>query len=301
MYAILQVEGGIGKNVMATAVVRAINKKYPSRKIVVVTAHPDVWVNNPRVYKIEQFGTMFYFYRDYIEDKNSLVFLQDPYKHTDYIYRRRHVTDIWCELCGVEWDGSIPEMYFTQLENDFCQTMINRDERPILLINAFGGAESQQHKYSWARDIPPALAQKVVDEASKTYRVIQVRRPDQITLNNTESFTTNLRQTALMLIHSDRRLLIDSYLQHAAAVFGLKSTVLWGCNSPVALGYDIHDNLYANIESADLKNSIYEPFDIVGDPTQLATPPINMYNFEKIINSLDLVSENEVQEQGPMV
>ena len=287
-YTILQIEGGVGKNVMATAVVRAINKKYPNQKIIVVTAHPDIWLNNQRVFKIIQFGTMHYFYNDYINYKDSLIFLHDPYKTSDYIYRRRHVTDIWCELCGVEWNGPLPELYFTQLENDFCQTMINKDDRPILMVNAFGGAENQQHKYSWARDIPPVIAQKVVDVLSDKFRVIQIRRQDQIELNNAESYVTNLRQTALMLLQSDRRLLIDSFMQHVAAAFGLNSTVLWGCNSPIVLGYDIHDNIYGNFKAGDLKNSVYEPYDIVGDPTQIVSSPVEMFDVDVIIQSLSV-------------
>lgn len=301
-FAILHVEGGVGKNVMATAVVRAINAQHPERKIIVVTAHPDIWLNNQRVHKIVQFGAISYFFKDYIGDKNSLLYLQDPYKHTDYIYRRRHVTDIWCELCGVKWDGPNPELYFTQLENDFCQTMINRDERPILMINAFGGAENQQHKYSWARDIPPITAQRVIETLSDRFRVIQIRRQDQIALNGAESFVTNIRQTALMLLHSDRRLLIDSYLQHVAAAFGLRSTVLWGCNSPVALGYEIHSNIYGNFTAGDLKNSVYEPYDIVGDPTQIASSPADMYNLDSIIKSLDVDGFVPIEKnEGPTV
>ncbi len=287
-YAVIQIEGGVGKNVMATAVVRAINKKYPEHKIVVVTAHPDIWLNNQRIHKVIQFGTMQYFYNDYIEDKNSLVFLQDPYKTSDYIYRRKHVTEIWCELCGIDWDDATPEMYFTQLENDFCQTMISKDERPILMINAFGGAENQQHKYSWARDIPPVIAQRVIEQVSDRFRVIQIRRQDQMVLNNAESYITNIRQTALMLLQSDRRLLIDSFMQHAAAAFGLKSTVLWGCNSPIVLGYDIHNNIYGNFQKGDLKNSVYEPYDIIGDPTQIVSSPANMFDVDSIIKSLEI-------------
>ena len=300
-YAILQVEGGIGKNVMATAVVRAIKKRHPGHKVVVVTAHPDIWLNNQRVHRTLQFGAMQYFYGDYIKDKNSLVFMQDPYKHTDYVYRRRHVTDIWCELCGVEWDGPTPELYFTQLENDFCQTMINRDDRPVLMETAFGGAETQHHKYSWASDIPPITAQRVIEALSDRFRIVQIRRQDQMALNGAESFVTNLRQTALMLLHSDRRLLIDSYLQHAAAAFGLKSTVLWGCNTPVVLGYDLHDNIYGNFSPGDLKNSVYEPYDIVGDPSQIASSPADMYNVEAIIRSLDVGGFDKIQTDGPSI
>ena len=35
-------------------------------------------------------------------------------------------------------------------------------------------------------------------------------------------------------------------MQHAAAAFGLKSTVLWIGTSPKVFGYDIHSNIIAN-------------------------------------------------------
>lgn len=289
-YAVLQIEGGVGKNVMATAVVRAINNHYPNHKIIVVTAHPDVWINNQRVHRTVRFDSVDYFYSRYVEGKNSLFFLQDPYKHSDYIYRRRHLTRIWCELCGVEWDGERPELYFTNLELDFCRSMIAKDDRPILMINAFGGSDIQQHKYSWARDIPPVTAQEVVDAASSRFRVIQIKRPDQISLNNVETYITNLRQTALMLTQSDKRLLIDSYLQHAAAAFGLESTVLWGCNSPIPLGYELHDNIMGTFTAGDLRSSVYEPFDITGDPAQILSSPVDIYSVEQILGSLGIDS-----------
>jgi len=40
-YVVLHIEGGIGKNVIATAVIRAIQKKYKNRKIIVLTAYPE--------------------------------------------------------------------------------------------------------------------------------------------------------------------------------------------------------------------------------------------------------------------
>ena len=297
-YAILQIEGGIGKNVMATAVVRAIQKKYPERKIVIISAYPDIWLNNQRIYKTLQFGQISYFYREYIENKDSLVFLQEPYRHNDYVYRKKHLTEIWCELCDVPWDGDTPELYFTQLESDFVNTLINKDKQ-IFIINAFGGAVGQQHKYSWARDIPPVLAQEIVDEMSKNYRVIQIRRDDQIMLNNADSYNLNIRQTALMLILSDRRLLIDSFLQHASVAFGLTSTVLWSCNTPKVFGYNIHKNISSNFEPGDLRNSMYEPYDILGDPAQIITSPGIMFDKELIIKSLDVVKYVPPVEENP--
>ena len=48
-FIIFHTEGGHGKQVMATAVVRAIKKQYPDYKIVVVTAWDGPFFNNPDV------------------------------------------------------------------------------------------------------------------------------------------------------------------------------------------------------------------------------------------------------------
>lgn len=284
-YVIFHVEGGIGKNILSTAVVRAINKQYPDRKIIVLTAWPEVWLCNPRVEKVIQFGQTSYFYKDYVEGKDSLIFMQDPYKQADAIYRTKHLTQVWCEMIGVNWDGEKPEMYFTTLEFDFVSTFINKT-KPILLIHAFGGAQNQQHKYSWARDIPPIISNEVIRRLKNDYRIIQVRREDQIALEGAEYLSLQPRQIALSILLSDKRLFIDSFLQHAAASMDKPSTVLWVGNSPTVFGYSVNDNIKAQFEAGSLRNSLYDPYDIAGDPIQLATPPNNIFNIEEVMNSL---------------
>ena len=284
-YVIFQVEGGIGKNVVATAVVRAINKQYPDRKIIILTAHIDIWFCNPRIYKVLEFGKTAYFYQDYIESKDTIVMIQEPYRNEDYIYKRKHLSQLWCDMYNISWDGEKPELYFTSLENDFVTTLINK-EKPIFLIQSFGGAPQQGHKYSWARDLTPKVAQEVVDEMAKTYQVIQVRREDQIGLNNCKSISLNPRQLALTILHSDKRLFIDSFMQHAAAALNYQSTVVWIVNSPNVLGYNLHTNLIAEFKSGELRNSMYEAHDILGDPINLATFPDNLFNSQKILETL---------------
>ena len=47
---IFEISGGIGKNIVATAVIRALKKQYPEKNIILQTAYPDIFVNNPRFY-----------------------------------------------------------------------------------------------------------------------------------------------------------------------------------------------------------------------------------------------------------
>jgi hypothetical protein len=295
-YIVFQISGGIGKNVIATAVVRAMNMQYPDRKIVILTAHPDVWINNPRVYRVIQFGQTAYFYDDYIKDKDTLIFNHDPYGSPDAIYRKKHLSQIWCELYNIEFHGEKPEMFFTVLERDHVESFLNKT-RPILIIQPFGGAQTN-NKYSWMRDIPPALAQRIVDEFKNTHRVIQIKREDQIGLNGVEYLSNSPRILALALMFSDKRILIDSYMQHAAAALGLPSYVFWIGNSPTTFGYQIHKNITTNFEVGSTRNSLYDPFDITGDPIQLATAPNNLFDTDAVLKIVFDINQ-QPQEQKP--
>ena len=49
MNIIFQVEGGLGKSIMATAMIKVIKKRYKNSHLVVVTGFQDVFLNNPDV------------------------------------------------------------------------------------------------------------------------------------------------------------------------------------------------------------------------------------------------------------
>ena len=50
MNVIFQIDGGLGKSIMATAMTKVLRKRYKNAHIIVVTAYPDVFLNNPHKY-----------------------------------------------------------------------------------------------------------------------------------------------------------------------------------------------------------------------------------------------------------
>ena len=49
--AVFHIEGGIGKHIAATAVIECYKKNYPDTNIIVVCAWPEVFLNNPFIYR----------------------------------------------------------------------------------------------------------------------------------------------------------------------------------------------------------------------------------------------------------
>jgi hypothetical protein len=245
-YIIFDVQGGMGKNIMATAVVSALKKQYSDYEIVVVCGWPAVWLNNPNVYRVYGFGNVPYFYDDFIRGNDILVFKHEPYHHQDYMLKKRHLIEVWCEQCGVRHQGETPEIYYNWREDKYISGLMGND--PYTVIQCSGGTNNPS-KYSWVRDIPFRQAQSIVDYLNvQGKKVIQLKEKEAPQLENVYPFETeNIRDLFGVIKFSENRILIDSYSQHVAACFGLKSTVLWPVDNSQILGYGFHNNINSSV------------------------------------------------------
>jgi hypothetical protein len=265
MNIIFQINGGIGKCIVATAVCEAIKKKYPESNLIVISGYPNVFFNNPNVYKNFLFNETAYFYKEYVENKEVLFFVQDPYLQTDFIKANKHLAQIWCETFGLEYQGEYPKIYLTKREIDRYVQGIDT-KKPILLMQTNGGADVNK-RYAWARDIPSCVVKDVIEEFKPTHSIFHIKREEQLSYENTTPITTDLRQICAISLLSERRLVMDSFLQHCLGALGLPAVVCWIVNSPVVYGYELHTNILANPNTfePDLKHSLYTKFDFLGN------------------------------------
>jgi hypothetical protein len=247
-YVIWHIQGGLGKNIAGTSLVKDIVRTYPDRKLVMVVSWPEVFLNNPDIHRVYQLGQAPYFYQDYVEGKDSLIFRHEPYHQTAHVYMTKHLIQNWCDLLGIEYTGQTPAIFV-----NYPQKMTVgrwKRNRPVMVLQTGGGPMSgQMYSYSWTRDMPVEIAQAVVQRFSKEYHIIQITRPDGYHLEGVERVDTQMSNIELfaLLIESKKRVLIDSSLQHASAAFGLPATVLWVGTSPTVFGYDLHRNIKAKL------------------------------------------------------
>ncbi len=291
-YSVLHIEGGIGKNILATAVVSSLVSSEPDRKIILVSAWPQVWFNNPNIYKIFPMGQVANFYKTYVSNQDVRIFRIDPYHTEEYILNKDHLIRIWCKLCGVEWDGSSPRLYFSPLELEYLKLkMMSNVTKPIFLLQTNGGGNQSQRPYSWYRDIPTLNAIDVIEHFKNDYHIYHLGFDSQQLLPNCHKLTLDTREILASVLFSQKRLLIDSFPQHAAASFGLRSVVCWIGNDPNVLGYNLHLNLKPNIEPVyDTFHSSYlDDFDISGNPIQFPYDKLKLFDSEEIIKSLQSI------------
>lgn len=288
-FVVWHIEGGLGKNVAATALISSVKQKYSDRKLILVVSYPEVFLNHPDIHRVYRVGMTSYFYDDYIKGKDTIVFRQEPYFQSAHIMRQKHLIENWCDLLGIEYNKQLPILYPNMIQKDMVFAW--RRERPILLIHTNGGAMDQTSLYAWTRDIPFGIGRAIVDLLSSKYHIIQVGRDEAHALPGAEFVNRMMTNHELfsLLLASEKRLLIDSSLQHAAAALGLKSTVLWIGTSYKNFGYDLHSNILANPPKGNVKMVDSYLFDYSFEGIIHECPymdVIDMFDTNQIYNSI---------------
>ena len=251
-HIVFTINGGAGKNVAATAVVRCLAVAHPDLPIHVVTGWPDVWLSNPHVRQVYRFGRTEQFYEQVMGHGRAKIIAGEPYLHDDYIHGDRHLIDVWCELAGAAWDGQPGEIVLSADELAMAREFVVSQPKPALLFQPFAGpppeaatrlAYLKHQGRQQRRSLPIEQAQRLVNALATDYTVLHARLNEQPNLTNTVAVVDHLRILAALTVACEKRVLVDSFLQHAAAALVMPSVVCWSGTSPKLLGYDLHRNL----------------------------------------------------------
>jgi hypothetical protein len=199
-------------------------------------------------------------------------------------------------MYGLNYNGESPELIFNPLQKKLSKEVWVKDKKPTMVIHTNGGLITPDAKpYMWARDMPFDIAQQIVDKYHKKYTIYQATKMNSPKLINATPIQFD-EQTQLstleflsLIIHSDKRILIDSCLQHAAAALKLPSVVLWNGTSPKVFGYDMHTNIETTKpHNFKLPGSYLFDFDFNGSEHEY---PFNeneeLFNIDKIFKAIE--------------
>jgi hypothetical protein len=294
-YSIFQINGGLGKHIAATAVAKAIKNNHPDRELVVVCAWPELWANLPFVYRVYPLGQTQYFYEEFVEDKDSLIFAQEPYYTTTHVNKTHPLVESWCKTLGLEYNGEKPTLKINPEQRKAIKNFYEPkfEGKPFLLIHTNGGLYNNERPYSWARDMPFDVACKVADHFRDTHFIMQVTRQNSEKIPDVFVRSEPLSNTELvgLLELTDKRLLIDSSLQHAAAAFELPSTVLWNATSSVIFGHKLHNNIQAKQKpKRSLPGSYFFDYQFDGNENEFPYEEEDLgdlFNVGEVIKSLE--------------
>lgn len=257
-----RVTGGLGKNIMASAVVRQFKIDHPDSKIHVIASYPDVFINNPnidRVYPYTGANATMVDFRDVNKDFD--IYEYEPYSDLQYRLGNEHLVDTWCRRMNLGSPSKLSgEIFLTDEEKMWASEQKKRlnINVPIMAVQISGGTSSYSPNEAanilrpkQVRDLPIEIAQKVVDEISKLgIFILQIGLPTEKRLERVafldagNSQVLPIRLTLATINECDMFFGIDSFIQHAWAAFDKQNAiVVWGATNPKNLGYSANNNI----------------------------------------------------------
>lgn len=245
MTTLFHITGGLGKHILASSVINSYKDFHPEKNVIVSSAYPIVFDRNPNVVESINLANTQYFYKNYIHGKDIEIFAQEPYRQTSHITKSKHLIDTWCDMIDIP-NTKPPTIHINFREREYTANILSKyGNKPILVFQPFGGMETPNQSYCWARDLHPTIAQQICDMLHEKYTILHICNPSHPTLQNCVRIDDRLPAHILFAIlgFSSKRILIDSCLQHAAFAMGLPSVVIWNVTSPRQFGYSTHLNI----------------------------------------------------------
>lgn len=283
-YVIFFLQGGIGKHIAATAVIEGIKKNYSDKKIIVICQYRDVFLNNPNVYRVFNMENAWYLYKDFIYNKNSVFLSNDPYFSNDYINTNSHIIESWFNCLALSYKNEEPKIYLT--DSEIININIKYRKNKEAIIFQPNGGRSKNYNYNWIKDFPPKVAQNIINELSQKYHIYIFGNDENIKYHNAEYLNIPIREAFALLKITKRKLLIDSFAQHACKALNTSAVVNWVITSPDKLGYKDNINIKTklNFNHHDESFGLIDKYHTLGIPVECCIDTESSFKTNEILS-----------------
>lgn len=248
---VIEITGGIGKQVMATSLIRWVNQKFPKNRIIVVSTHPEIFEYNPRIYRNLRIDQP-YLFEDYIKDSDYRK--GNPYELKEF-YRsenKLHLMKIFPKAYGFNEIDKSPksEIYLTKIEKStgdiYCQ-----QNKPLITLHAMGGFNPGQIQdktkiESSQRDMPKKLVYKIVEILKRNgFNVLQLRTKEEPQIPGCLQLEQSFRDLMPIMKSATAHIGIDSSWMHVAGCFKKPMLTFWGGTHKDSFGYNHKGSFHA--------------------------------------------------------
>lgn len=259
---LINVEGGLGKNVMLTSILHEVKEQGNYDELYVISPYNDVFKVCPAV--TDAFppgqGTL---YQELVLDEECDVLWKEPYSNQRFIKKQCHLLEAWAEEFGIELPSN-PTTYEPHLEriadefpavaqaaakqaeewdHNFCIVQFNGGQSPLTSSTQGYDArqESIKRNYFKGQQIVDLLKKKHGDDCT----IVHYALPNEPTIEGTVKIQVPYLTYHLLAKEAKEIICIDSSLQHLATGVNPNITVIWGETRPEHFGYSCNRNVTA--------------------------------------------------------
>lgn len=256
------VNGGVGNQVMRTALLPEMKEKYG--EIYVIAPYADVFEINDLEGVFSQAPNSLY--EQLIKDNDDVeVVAENPYNNSDFIKKQLHFNDAVRDLFGLPRKGieecmkenpilpvakkhpevveDVKRFLDQQKKHKFVLIQNTGGQSPLDPNTQIQGPEPLVRNYKWMEELVSKLQEKY-----KGYTFIQYKLPNEKLIDGCVSIERPYLWYRVLgeILAEDKdnfAVTIDSSLQHILAGTGLNTTVLWFETQPEHFGHSCHHNI----------------------------------------------------------
>lgn len=264
---LINVDGGLGKHVMFTSILKEFKEKKGYDEIYVISSYFDVFKSCSVV--TDAFppmqGTL---YQELVLDSDCDVYWKEPYSNQRFIKKECHLFDAWAEELGFQLSKPADEYCpsLDKIESEFPNvlSMVKekiKDFNDNYILVQFNGGQSPlspqvdengnqipyndkqegiKRNYFKGQEIINSLKEKYPETT-----IIHFALPNEPSYEN--SVKLQLPYLAYRLLAKNAKAVIttDSSLQHLSTGVNNNITVIWGETRPEHFGYKVNQNIAA--------------------------------------------------------
>lgn len=253
---IIEVNGGLGKNVMLTSILPELKKKYD--EIYVISPYFDVFKCCPYVEDAFAPGIPT-LYQELALDDDCDILAREPYSNQKFIKKQIHLFDSWCE----EWNFDLEKPAMDYVPNmDISREfpgLVNKVEEicekyPKFILVQFCGGQSPLAMADGYNDHQEGLkrnyfkGQELIDKLIAEYpdaAIIHYALKNEPSYNNALKLELPYITYHELAKHAFKVVCTDSSLQHLSTGVCNDVTVIWGETRPEHFGYSCNKNICA--------------------------------------------------------
>lgn len=261
---IVTVEGGLGKNVMFTALIPELKKKY--EEVYIVSPYFDVFKSCSGVTDAFPFGqgTL---YQELVLDPDMDVLWKEPYSNQRFIKKECHLFEAWAEELGIKLEKPgveyVPKL--DRIAEEFPAIKQLADEQAgklgKFIIVQFCGGQSplgpqqdqngnaipyNDHQEPIKRNYYKGQALiNLLKEEYPDCKIVHFALPNEPAYEGAEKLTVPYLTYTLLAEKAEMIVCTDSSLQHLSTGHCKNITVLWGETRPEHFGYKCNRNIAA--------------------------------------------------------
>lgn len=264
---LINVEGGLGKNVMLTALMPIIAKEY--EEIYVISPYVDVFRACSYVAGAFEPGpACASLYQELVLDEECTVLWKDPYSNSKFIKKQCHLFEAWLEELGITTDEDLSQLVpvldnikggVPATEKIMADIKDKIGER-LIMVQFCGGQSPLTPQVDQNGNPVPYNdhqeyikrnfynGQELINKLKEKYpeaTIVHYSLPNEPSYDNTIKLEIPYITYPLLADKAFKIVCTDSSLQHLSTGRCADITVIWGETRPEHFGYSCNKNIVA--------------------------------------------------------